>query len=275
MPELPEVRTVSKYLRENVLGKTILNFELRTEKSLHDNEIGDLNSLKNQKIENIETLGKYIVFELTDFYIVIHLRMEGKVSFPKEFPNHFNLLHSIFLMQLDDLFFNFVDHRKFATVDIYFKKDKNLRNLNVLKNVGYEPWDINIDIFFEKVKNKVSPIKVILLDQHYIAGLGNIYVDEVLYHAKIHPLQKTNTISKEKWKEILKYSKEILEESIKLGGSTIKTYSAAGHAGLFQDKLIVHQMKNKYCKNCGEKIKIIKVGGRGTYYCPNEQRLWE
>ncbi|BDV02567.1 MAG: formamidopyrimidine-DNA glycosylase [Candidatus Hepatoplasma vulgare] len=275
MPELPEVRTVSKYLRENLLGKKILDFDLKTKKSLHDNEIENLDLLKNQKIYDIKTLGKYIIFELTNFYLVIHLRMEGKINFYKEQPTHFNLIHSIFLMQLDDLFFNFTDHRKFATVDIYFKKDKNIRNLNVLKKIGFEPWDIDIDSFFEKVKKKSSPIKVVLLDQHNIAGLGNIYVDEVLYRAKIHPLQKTNTISKDKLREVLKHSKKILEEAIELGGSTIKTYSAAGNEGLFQNKLIVHQYKNKYCKNCGEKIKIIKVGGRGTYFCPNEQKLWE
>lgn len=274
MPELPEVRTVNKYLKRNILNKKIIDFKLLTEKALHDNEVGDLKKLINQEILNTTTIGKYIIIELTNYNMILHLRMEGKVNFSKEFPSHYDLIHSIFLMKLNDIYFNFRDHRKFATVDIYKKDTRKLRQLNTLKNVGQEPWDINIDDLYKKVKNKRSPIKNILLDQKNIAGLGNIYVDEVLYRAKIHPAQQTNKIDIEKWKEIIDYSKEILEESIKLGGSTIKTFTVDGKSGMYQDKLLIHQNFHKYCPNCGSKILKTKIGGRGTYYCPSEQKLW-
>ena len=154
-----------------------------------------------------------------------------------------------------------------------FKKEE-VYNVLPLLELGKEPWDkdLNINYLKEKYKNKKLPIKTVLLDQGIITGIGNIYADEILFESKINPLKKAKDLNDLELQNIIDYTKKILEEAIKMGGTTIKSYeSARGVHGRFQQNLKVHNHENDNCPICGSKIVKIKVNGRGTYYCPKCQ----
>ena len=157
---------------------------------------------------------------------------------------------------------------------LLIEKDK-IKELGPLKDLGYEPWseDLTVSYLKEKYKNKKLPIKTVLLDQSIITGIGNIYADEILFLSKINPLKKSCLLTDEELSNIIKYTRQILSEAIKKGGSTIRSYTSVnGVHGLFQQELLVHTKENTPCKNCGTTILKIKVNGRGTYYCPNCQK---
>ena len=137
-----------------------------------------------------------------------------------------------------------------------------------LKRLGYEPFNKNLDVNYLKkhFKSKKMPIKTVLLDQEIIAGLGNIYVDEVLFKSHINPFKKANLIEKTECQQIIDNSRDILQKAINMGGTTIRSYtSSLGVTGHYQDKLLVHT--KKICSICHSNIFVSKIGGRSTYYC--------
>ena len=142
--------------------------------------------------------------------------------------------------------------------------------------MGKEPWDkeLTTNYLKEKYEKRNLPIKTILLDQSIIVGIGNIYADEILFLSSINPQKKCNTLTTKELDNIIKYTKEVLESAIKKGGTTIRSYSSVdGVHGLFQQELFVHTKEGTKCQRCNNIIKKIKIGGRGTYYCPNCQKL--
>ena len=155
-------------------------------------------------------------------------------------------------------------------------KKEDIDKIGPLVKLGLEPWDDNLtsEYLLDKYKKKKLPIKSVLLDQNIIVGIGNIYADEILFLSKINPLKKCNLITKEEAENIIKYTKKVLEAAIEKGGTTIRTYSSVdGVHGLFQNELFVHGKDKNKCPICNTKIEKIKVGGRGTYYCPKCQTL--
>ena len=145
-----------------------------------------------------------------------------------------------------------------------------------LIEMGLEPWNknLNSNYLIDKYKNKKLPIKTTLLDQSIIVGIGNIYADEILFLSKITPLKQSNKLTEEDLNKIIKYTKEVLEKAIEKGGSSIRSYTSVdGVHGLFQQELYVHTKKGENCRECSTIIEKIKVGGRGTYYCPNCQKF--
>ena len=153
---------------------------------------------------------------------------------------------------------------------------KNELNKSKLKDLGYEPWDKNLDSSYllSKYKNKSLPIKSILLDQSIIVGIGNIYADEILFLSKINPHKKGKDISKKECNLIIDNTQKVLDKAIKEGGTTIRSYtSEEGVTGLFQNSLNVHQKENEPCPICKTEIKKDKIGGRSSYYCPKCQAL--
>ena len=167
----------------------------------------------------------------------------------------------------------FHDVRKFGRMILLPKYE--VLNIKPLSDLGYEFYDSRLteEYLLAKFKNKSTPIKTVLLDQSIIAGIGNIYDDEILYQSHINPLKPAKEINSSEAIEIIKNTKIILEKAIKKGGTTIKSFeSSEGVHGLFQNELAVHGKKNGICSKCGSKIEFIRVGGRGTYYCPNCQK---
>lgn len=273
MPELPEVETVRNTLKPKLIGKIITGVDI-----YYDNII-DYPTLKefkeriiNQKINDINRYGKWLIFVLDNYYLLSHLRMEGKYFFKTKKDKLSPHEHIVFILDNNEEL-RYHDVRKFGKM-LLIEKDK-LYEVGPLKDLGYEPWseDLNVPYLKEKYKNKKLPIKSVLLDQSIITGIGNIYADEILFLSKINPLKKAYLLDNEDLDNIIENTKKVLSSAIEKGGSTIRSYTSVnGVHGLFQQELLVHTKENEPCKKCGTKIIKIKVNGRGTYYCPNCQK---
>ena len=271
MPELPEVETVKNTLKRLVLNKRIVNVNIMYPNMIEYPDIETFkNNLLNQTINDVKRRGKWLMFELNDYYLLSHLRMEGKYVI-RNLGDEYNKHEHVEFVFSDNTTLRYKDTRKFGRMYLY-KKNEVLNN-KPINELGLEPWDSNLNINYlkDKMKNKRLPIKTLLLDQSIIVGLGNIYVDEVLFLSHINPNKKYSELKNKDLENIIKYTKEVLEHAIKLGGTTIRSYeSSEGVHGLFQNELLVHG--KDICPNCNKKIEKIRIGGRGTYYCPKCQR---
>ena len=272
MPELPEVSTVIGILKEEVLNKCIDKVVIFHKNSILNDENYFVDSLKDETILDIKRLGKYIIFILSnDKVLISHLRMEGKYFYSNDDSRNFNKHDIAKFIFKDNSSLTYNDVRKFgilkvASTDTYLKEPP-------LSNVGPEPFSISdINYLINKYKKINKPIKEVLLDQSIMSGIGNIYADEILFSSKIHPLTLAKDLNKDEIASILENSITILNKAITLGGSTIKSYHPKeGISGLFQEKLNVYNKEGKPCPNCKTPLRKIKVGGRGTTYCPKEQ----
>lgn len=271
MPELPEVETVRTILEKNIINKTIKDINIRYSniiQNVTDDEF--MTSLIGQTFIKMNRRGKYLICELNDYYLIVHLRMEGKFFYMHNEPLS---SHDHIIFKFDNSELRYNDTRKFGTMHL-FKRDDDIYNIYPLNKLGKEPFDDYFDKdYLKKYFIKCSkPIKTTLLDQSIIAGLGNIYVDEVLFMSGIHPMEKTNNLNDIQIKSIVDNSIVVLNKAIKLGGTTIRSFQSSHDiTGRFQNELLVHT--KKYCPNCSTNIKKIKVGGRGTYYCEKCQLL--
>lgn len=272
MPELPEVETVRKALLLKLQNKKIINITILHNNVFNKNNIEEVKQkIKNQTINDIKRRGKWLVFELDNYYLLSHLRMEGKYLYRNKSQKVEK--HELVIFNINNEFeLRYKDVRKFGKMELV-EKDK--LNESSLKKLGYEPWDKNLTIAYlkEKYKNKSIPIKTLLLDQSIIVGIGNIYADEILFLSKINPHTKGKYLTEKNLKDIIENTKKVLETAIKEGGTTIRSYtSEEGVTGLFQNDLNVHMKENEPCLVCKTKIKKDKIGGRSSYYCSNCQK---
>lgn len=267
MPEIAEVETVRNVLKERILNKKIKKVKILYKNIIENDEKYFQDVLINNEFKDILRKGKWLIFELNNHYLISHLRMEGKY-FLKNSSENIEKHEHVIISFSDNTDLRYHDTRKFGKMKIVNKED--LMKTEEIKKQGIEPIDnkLTSEYLLEKFKNKKLPMKTILLDQTIISGLGNIYADEVLYAAKIHPLKLAKDLSVDECERIVNSSKKIIERAIKEGGTTIKSYtSSLGVTGNYQNYLKVHTKENKECEICGTKIKRIKVGGRSTYYC--------
>ncbi len=265
MPELPEVETVKEILKKELLHQTIRKVEVYYDGVIKNTSVEEFKKrLENQKINDIRRYGKYLIFCFDDFYMLSHLRMEGKYYVKKFGEVHSKHEHVEFFF--DHFTLRYHDTRKFGTFDIVNKDD--LFTESPLKNLGLEAFDDKCDLEYLRAKFlKRKPIKTLLLDQSVIAGIGNIYADEICFAVGLLPTRLGNTLTDNDLLNIKQATISILNDAIKAGGTTIRSYtSQLGVTGMFQQNLNVHTMKN--CKKCQTPVEKIKVGGRGTYYCP-------
>ena len=273
MPEKPEVITVVKALKQKVLEMTIKDVSVYWDNIIASPSVKEFTKkIKNQTIHDITTRGKWLVFILDDYVLLIHLRMEGKFTFRKKGDTLNKHEHVVFLLD-DQIEMRFHDVRKFGKM--YLLDKNNYLNQVPLKDMGYEYNDKNLTATYlcDKLSTKSIPIKTSLLDQTIITGIGNIYDDEILFASGIDPRRKSKTITVDECQKIIDNTKVILEKAIKLGGTTIKSFtSSEGVHGLFQNELAVHGKKNANCPNCGNKIEVIKINGRSTYFCSKCQK---
>ena len=275
MPELPEVETVKEALNQTVKGQTIKEIELRYEPMIKNMSADEFKEkLINQTIQAVSRRGMYLVFHFDDYQLLSHLRMEGKyfyVDSDFELNPH---VHVIFTLENGKRLL-YQDTRKFGTYHLY-DKAIDLETTAPFQVLGLEPFATEFTPSYvkEKIQNKKKPIKSLLLDQTVVCGLGNIYVDEVLYRARLHPLTSSSELTDKDIENVVKYTVEVLARAIELGGTTIRTFrSSHGVSGTFQNELLVHQRKGENCYECHTPIEKIKVGGRGTYFCPTCQKL--
>ena len=272
MPELPEVETVRKVLLGKLKGKTIKDLTVLHANVFKDQDIKEvIKNIKNQTINDIKRRGKWLMFELDDYYLLSHLRMEGKYLYRD--LNTPVAKHELVIFNIDNKFeLRYQDVRKFGKM--YLVKKDCLAS-SPLKNLGLEPWDkeLTASYLLEKYKNKNIKIKTLLLDQSIITGIGNIYADEILFESRINPHKKAKDLNKDECLKIIFNTKAILAKAILEGGTTIRSYTfEEGEKGKFQNNLNVHQREGERCKVCNTILKKDKINGRSSYYCPNCQK---
>ncbi len=268
MPELPEVETVVRELKPLLPGRTIKMVEPLWAKTF-DNR-AEL-PLSGQTIRQIRRIGKYILFDLDQSHLVIHLRMTGRLSLQS---NHFDLEQHPHLRCLiyftDGSVLMFEDTRKFGR--IYHVEQPE----EVLKEVGLDAFDpqMTFDYFYKVLKKRNMGIKAFLMSQKWIAGLGNIYTDESLFRAKIHPEQPCSKIGRKKAKDLYEAIQFILQKAVQNMGSTISDYrDAYGNPGQNQLYFKVYRRTGQPCFDCGTLIEKKRVAGRGTHFCPKCQKI--
>lgn len=273
MPELPEVETVVRGLREKVVGRIIRKVNIYYENIIEYPDVSSFQEkIKNQKINEINRYGKWIIFVLDRYYLLSHLRMEGKYFLKPKGATLEKHEHISFVLD-NDMELRYMDVRKFGKMQLIEKE--NINKIGPFLEMGLEPWDKKLNTLYlkEKFLRKKLPIKSCLLDQRIIVGIGNIYADEILFLSKINPLKEANSLSLEELERIIDNTKLVLEKAIEKGGTTIRSYTSLnGIHGLFQQELYVHSKEGQKCLICGSDILKIKVGGRGTYYCPKCQK---
>lgn len=271
MPELPEVETVRRVLKENLIEKSIIDIKSNYPKMVEDDFSYFKSSLLNKTFKDIKRKGKYLIFYLEDIFLISHLRMEGKFFYVKTNTLFNEHIHMEFILS-NGYSLLYQDVRKFGRMVL--KKEDDLYTtppLSKLAKDANDPSFLYTDLY-NLLHNKKKTIKESLLDQSVIAGLGNIYVDEVLFLSKINPQIKSQNITIEDCMNILFNSQKVLNQAIKEKGTTIRSYTSSLNVyGNYQNFLNVHTKLN--CKECNSKIVKIKIGGRGTYYCPLCQKL--
>ena len=277
MPELPEVETVRNTLKNQILNKRIIKIDVFYSGIIENVSVLEFKTLiKNQVIIDILRKGKYLIFILNQGCIITHLRMEGKFFLKNE--KEIRNVHEHIIFHFDDnTTMRYHDTRKFGKMAyLSTNKIKEIIEYPSLKKLGPDGniEGIKKEYLYEHLQKRNQAIKTALLDQEIIAGLGNIYVDEVCYRVKINPLLKTKKVTLDICEQIIKYSKIVLDEAINQGGTTIRSYtSSLGVTGRFQQSLMVHNREGENCYECNSIIKKIVVGGRGTYYCPKCQKV--
>ena len=272
MPEGPEVQTVLNTLQDKIQGAVIAHVEIHHPKLAANMEPQVFEHLlEGQKIEGFSRIGKYLVLITQDYDWVIHLRMEGKFYVLDDKPDPRDKhMHALFELE-DGRCLVYQDVRKFGRMYL-FERQKNLRELPVFGKIGPDALGaLSLEDFRKRLK-KNRAIKINLLDQEVIAGIGNIYADEILFASRIHPETKAKDLSDEQLETILEQTHRILSEAVEKKGTTIRSYtSSLGVQGEYQNSLRVHTKDGQSCPVCGGPIEKIKVGQRTTYYCPKCQ----
>lgn len=267
MPELPEVETVRRTLKNFILNVKITKISVVYHKIISGDVAAFAAAVSGQTIRDIDRVGKYLIFILDEIAFISHLRMEGKYNIVSpEIP--INRHEHIIFHLADGRELRYQDTRKFGRMELV-DRDR-YRFQKPLNQLGPEPFAADPDALYKRLSKSRIPIKALLLDQSIINGIGNIYANEICYRLKINPLTPGNQISLIQAKQLIQVASEILTDAIELGGTTIHSFDAGGISGRFQNELKMHAQKS--CPTCQEPITKIAVGGRGTYYCKTCQR---
>lgn len=267
MPELPEVETVVRTLEKQIQGRTITKVTVRYDKIIQGDARAFEKQLKGETFQKFERRGKYLIFRMDHVTLLSHLRMEGKYYIQS--PQDPLTRHMHVLFDLDDhtqLRYN--DTRKFGRMAI-LPLDYDFTHF---KELGPEPFspEFNADYIHAFRKGKKTPLKSLLLDQSFTAGIGNIYADEILAACGLRPGRSCARITRTDEENIALNTKRILQAAVKAGGTTIRSYtSSLGVTGRFQTSCTVHMQK--ICARCGGPIVVKYIGGRSSYYCPHCQ----
>jgi len=307
MPELPEVETIVRDLRKKIIGRRVKSawfdsprqiflqkktagFEL-----IRAPKLGDfIKQINGLEIIDVQRRAKNIlIYFSNDKMMLIHQKMTGHLLYGKwemkKVQSTKQLVQSILTGAMQEKVNDYIhfiiyfdnnwqlalsDMRKFAKV--IFGNKKEIEALKELRELGPEPLERSFDFkkFKEAVGNKTGKIKQVLMDPYAIAGIGNIYSDDILWEAKIHPFQSAKTLKDVELKRIFSAIKKILTQAVKLRGTSFSDYrDVEGKKGYYVDKRRVYQREGEKCLRCGDIIKRIKIGGRSAHFCPKCQML--
>ncbi|MDQ0058803.1 DNA-formamidopyrimidine glycosylase [Paenibacillus harenae] len=273
MPELPEVETVRRTLIDLVAGKRIQSVTVKLpriiQRPIEPEQFAD--ALAGHTIQTVERRGKFLLIMLDGIVLVSHLRMEGRYSVNK--ADEPTALHTHVIFHFDDgTELRYKDVRQFGTMHLF--KTGDHFQLPPLNKLGIEPLEpaFTLSALRERLDKRKMSIKPLLLNQEHIVGLGNIYVDEALFQARIHPERPANTLKPAEWMRLHESIRSTLARAVEAGGSSIRSYvNGQGEMGMFQHSFSVYGRKDEPCKVCSRAIKKFVVGGRGTHICENCQ----
>ncbi len=273
MPELPEVETIRRGLVPLLVGRRILAVTVRERRLREPIAVRGLAKLRGATITGIRRRSKYLLLDTdAQLTLLVHLGMTGQLwvsdaQRPRQAHEHV-------MIALDDRRqLRFADARRFGLVRL-LKSDLLHRDPR-LKGLGPEPLDASLtaEVLTKVTRGRKKPVKNFLMDTRSIAGVGNIYACEALYRCKVSPRRPVGKIGSPVWEEILASLREVLNEAITAGGTTLRDFlNADGEAGYFAISLRVYDREGKPCRRCGTKIRRIVQAGRSTFFCPRCQR---
>jgi len=270
MPELPEVETIKNELLPCIIGHRITDITLFWDGMVRQPSVEEFySSLIGQKIDTLRRRGKYLIFSLTSGgALIIHLRMTGSLLLKPASLEPGKFVRAILYLN-DETALHFRDPRKLGVM--WLADDDS----TIVDKLGPEPLEAGFTpkILIERLSNRVAPVKALLLDQSFVAGIGNMYADEALFAAKIHPERSGKSLSPEEVERLHHSIKQVLSSAINDKGASVDTYfRPGGETGTahFQFQ-VAHLLGGKFCPVCGTPIKRIVIRNRGTYFCPNCQ----
>jgi formamidopyrimidine-DNA glycosylase len=266
VPELPEVETIKRELERAVLGKKITGVIVK-----RDNVIKQpgkdkfANGLKGAAIKKILRKGKGLIFELSNNkFLVVHLRMTGQLIFPGEGSQA-----RVSFKLSDGKLLDFNDRRLLGELRLV----DNWQDMKFFKGLGPEIFDVTCDEFCRMLASKTTKIKPLLMDQTFIAGVGNLYAAEALFRAGIHPTRAAKSLNNKERQALFKEIRDTLNEAIRAKGSSVDQYvRVSGETGSYVKYHKVYDREGRPCLKCRTKIRRISLGGRGTYFCPKCQK---
>ena len=268
MPELPEVETVRRTLETIIIGKQIRQVSVSLPRIVRNLTVEEFQQrLKGCTISQIGRRGKFLTIVCEPWTLISHLRMEGKYRLAANEEPIEKHTHVIFHFT-DGTELRYRDVRQFGTMDLVPTGEEEKHP--PLMKLGIEPLsdDFTLEWLQQNLHKRKAKIKSLLLNQTFIVGLGNIYVDEVLFHAKIRPDRIVTTLTDEELNRLYFYIRKVLVEAIQAGGTSVRTYrNGKGEMGYFQLNLQVYGRKNQPCSQCGNQIERMVIAGRGTHFC--------
>jgi formamidopyrimidine-DNA glycosylase len=270
MPELPEVETVADSLRGYLVGRTIIGATVTWHRTIAQPAVDEfLQQVAGRRIRSVTRRGKYVVIELERGYLLIHLKMSGQLRIlPDAEPLS---SHVRVVLNLDSgQQLRFRDTRKFGR--IYLVDNPQ----DVTAGLGPEPLekDFTLDEFRRLLARRTGRLKPLLLNQHFLAGLGNIYADEALFAAKLHPLRKADSLTADEQARLYEAIRSVLGSAVAGRGTTLSDggyADASGQSGSYQTRLAVYGRTGQPCLRCGTPVERMVLGGRSAHYCPNCQ----
>ena len=271
MPELPEVETIVRTLDKKIKGYEVSSLNVFFPGILRSRREA-LEKFKGSKIIGLRRRGKLIFFDFDNgFSLLFHLKMTGQfiVCFPDEDQDK----HTHFTLKFQDFdkVLRFRDVRKFGYIQCVKTQDLSIHN-----SLGPEPLEISYSSFKKLFKNRKARLKSLLLNQRFLAGIGNIYADEILFDAKLHPLTSVSFLDEKELKRLWDSIRTLLKKAIRFRGSSIRDFiDAEGKAGTFQDFHKVYGKKSTPCPRCGKRIERLVIGGRSSFFCPQCQEQKE
>jgi formamidopyrimidine-DNA glycosylase len=269
MPELPEVQTTVFGLNKKVLNRTFIDVWTDAKKLFKNiSFLKFKKEIKGKKIKKIYRLGKNIIFELSGgYFMLVHQKMTGHLLYDKWQEDKMNsFIHVKFYLDNNKIL-ALSDLRKFAKIELH-------KTRSLILNLGPDPLEKEFTFSRFKRVLKKGKIKQVLMNQEVIAGIGNIYSDEILWQAKIHPEKDALKLSDKELKRIYGAMKIILKKGVKLGGTSISDYrNIEGKKGKFGNVRKVYRKEGQKCPRCGSVIVRKKMGGRSAHFCPHCQTL--
>lgn len=272
MPELPEVETFARTLSRRIAGKRLAACRLIFPPLMRAGSRRDLSGIIGRRVERLGRRGKYLMIHLQGgLSLVFHLKMTGQFRFvpQRQKPDKHTRLVLTFRGSTEDLHFR--DMRKFGC--LYALPTEGLTDVSPVAGLGPEPLTLSFEEFRRRIRGRTGRLKSLLLNQSFIAGIGNIYADEILFRSRLHPLRPASRLNAEELRRLWLSIKAVLNKAIERGGSSVRDYAnAEGQRGRYQEVHRVYGRESLPCFRCGAPLKRMVIGGRSSFFCPRCQR---